>query len=84
MAEIYEKGLVILPKSMREAFKMHPGTKVDYRLEKEGILVMPAGNSIAEMRALRKEMAKFTDRQVENMIRETEKRRIAELVKNVR
>lgn len=83
MAEIYEKGIVVLPKSMRDALKMLPGTKVSFRLESDGIKVVPASTVFEEMEKLRSEMARYTHDEVMAMMKESEKKRAEELLKYV-
>ena len=83
MAEIYEKGIVVLPKSMRDALHMLPGTKVAFRLENDGIKVVPATGVFEEMEKLRGEMANYTQSDIMGMIKESEKKRADEMMKNV-
>lgn len=74
MAEVYEKGLVILPKKLRDAYKLYPGTKVTFRMEKEGVLVKREDDWLAEFHALRAELTKHPKRDVKKLMAEAEKR----------
>lgn len=80
MADVYEKGQVVIPKHMREAFKMYPGTQVAFKMSKEGVLVMPAYNVQEEMEALRAEGATMSDAEVRKSIKEMEKKRLKGLL----
>ena len=83
MAEIYEKGIIVLPKSMRDAFKMIPGTKITFRQENDGIKVLIAGSTFDEMEKLRGEMANHSHDEIMGMIDESERKRADELMKDV-
>lgn len=83
MAEIYEKGIVVLPKSMRDALNLRPGTKVSFKLETDGIKVVPASSIFEEMEKLRNEMPKYSTEEILSMMKESEKKRAGELMKYV-
>ena len=78
MAEIYEKGQVALPKHMREALKMYPGTKVIFQMEDRGILVKKADDWAAEFDELCAG-ADMSDEQTEKFIAKMEKKRLKEM-----
>lgn len=79
MAEIYEKGQVALPKHMREALKMYPGTKVVFQMEDNGILVRKAEDWLAEFDALCAG-AKASDKETDRLIAKAEKKRLKEML----
>jgi bifunctional DNA-binding transcriptional regulator/antitoxin component of YhaV-PrlF toxin-antitoxin module len=74
MAEVYEKGLVILPKKVRDAYKLYPGTKVTFSMEKEGVLVKRQNDWLSEFRALRAELATHSSKDMKKMMAESEKK----------
>jgi AbrB family looped-hinge helix DNA binding protein len=80
MAEIYEKGQVVIPKYLRDEFKMYPGTQVAFKRADNGVLVIPAYNAQEEMEKLREEGATMSDAQVRNSIREMEAKRRKEML----
>ncbi|MEM2138089.1 MAG: PIN domain-containing protein [Candidatus Anstonellaceae archaeon] len=80
MAEIYEKGQVVIPKYLRDEFKMCPGTRVAFKRADKGVLVVPAYNVQEEMEKLRKEGATMSDAQVRLSMREMEKKRLKEML----
>ena len=74
MAEVYEKGLVILPKKLRDAYKLYPGTKVTFSMEKDGVLVRREDDWLADFRALREDLTKNGDKDMKKMMAEAEKK----------
>ena len=74
MAEIYEKGQVVIPKHLRDEFRFYPGTKVAFRREREGVLVMPACNVQEEMEKLRAQGATLSDEETRSTIAEMRKK----------
>lgn len=80
MAEVYEKGQVVIPKHMREAFKMYPGTRVAFERTEKGVLVMPAFNVLEEMDKLREEGATLSDKETARFIAKMEKKRMKEML----
>ena len=83
MAEIYEKGIVVLPKSMRDALHMLPGTKVAFRLENDGIKVVPAAGVFEEMEKFRAKNAVYTTKELNRIMKELDTKRHEELMKDV-
>ena len=74
MAEVYEKGLVILPKKLRDAYKLYPGTKVTFSMEKEGVLVRREDDWLSDFRALRADLTKHGGKDMKKMMAESEKK----------
>jgi len=80
VAEIYEKGQVVIPKYLRDEFKMFPGTMVAFRRSGEGVLVMPASNAFEEMEKLRKEGANQPGEKTARLMRRLRKAREKEML----
>lgn len=80
MAEIYEKGQVVIPKYLRDEFRMYPGTQVAFKRTGKGVLVVPAYNVQEEMEKLREEGATMSDAEVRKSIKEVEKKRLKEML----
>jgi AbrB family looped-hinge helix DNA binding protein len=79
MAEIYEKGQVVLPKHMREALKMYPGMKVAFRMEQNGILVQPTQGWLDEFHSLCSE-ADMTSKELREAIKASREKRRKEML----
>ncbi len=52
MAEIYEKGQVVIPKYLRDMFNLRPGSQVSFHVENNRIYIDPAVEVLAEMERL--------------------------------
>lgn len=72
MAVVYEKGLVLLPKYIRDALGLVKGSKVNFRLENNRAVIEPANASLEQLRKLR-ETATLTDAEVEEGMRKAKK-----------
>ncbi|MCX6769427.1 MAG: hypothetical protein NT051_01975 [Candidatus Micrarchaeota archaeon] len=79
MAEIYEKGQVVIPKFIRDMFGFQPGTEVGFKVEGKRVYLEKKYDWKAEFEALCKE-GKSTDEDVEKAIREVEKKRTREIL----
>ncbi len=53
MAVVYEKGLVLLPKYIRDALGLVKGSKVNFRLENNKAVIEPANATLEEFRKIR-------------------------------
>lgn len=71
-----------LPKHMREALKMYPGTKVVFQMEERGILVKKADDWAAEFDELCAG-ADMTDGETKEYITKMEKKRLKEMMRDV-
>jgi AbrB family looped-hinge helix DNA binding protein len=47
-ATVSERGQVVIPKAIREAFDLKPGTTVTFRVEDDGIVIRNAENALEE------------------------------------
>ncbi len=74
MSEIYEKGQVVVPKHIRDMFGLVPGTKVNFKVENSQIMLVPAHNALEEFRRIRAKYAKYSDKEVQRMMKESEKK----------
>ena len=52
MVEVYEKGQVVIPKFIRDMFKIRPGSSVNFRVEGEKIILVPEYDVAAEFEKL--------------------------------
>lgn len=53
MAVVYEKGLVLLPKFIRDALGLVKGSRVNFRLEDNKAVIEPENASLEQLRKLR-------------------------------
>ena len=74
MAEIYEKGQVVIPKFIRDMFGFKPGTEVGFKIDGNRVYIERSYDALAEFRKLRAE-ATATDEEVERAIRQNERKR---------
>jgi len=74
MADIYEKGQVVIPKFIRDMFGFQPGTGVEFRVEGKRVYIEKKYDWFAEFKALTKEgNSSFED--TEKAIRQFERKR---------
>jgi len=74
MAEIYEKGQVVIPKFIRDMFGFKPGTGVEFKVEGKRVYIEKEYDWKAEFDALCKEGG-MSDCEVEKAILEDERKR---------
>lgn len=74
MAEIYEHGQVVIPKYIRDMFRLKPGTQVQFVVENNEIKLKPTERVLEEFRTLCAQ-ADMTDREVDELIKKTEEKR---------
>lgn len=81
MAEIYERGQVVVPKYIRDLLGLSPGTKVSWRVEDNKRAVLePASNLLEEFHEIRRMGPKYTDEEIEELMRKAEKKRMEEIL----
>ena len=73
MGEIYEKGQVVIPKYIRDMFKLTPGTHVNFKVEDSRIVIEPAYNTLEEFCKL-SSSAKRSGKETERLIAKTQKK----------
>ncbi|MFA6907897.1 MAG: AbrB/MazE/SpoVT family DNA-binding domain-containing protein [Candidatus Micrarchaeia archaeon] len=74
MAEIYEKGQVVIPKFIRDMFGFKPGTEVGFKVDGQRVYIEKKYDWKAEFDALCKE-GSMSDREVEKAILEDGRKR---------
>ncbi len=79
MAEIYTHGQVVIPKYIRDMFKLSPGTQVQIVVENNEIKIKPQDRVLEEFRALCA-MADMTDEEVKKSIIQTQEKRKKEML----
>ena len=79
MAEIYEKGQVVIPKFIRDMFGFKPGTEVGFKVEGKRVYIEKKYDVSAEFERLRSE-ANMSDAEIEKAIREVEQKRHREIM----
>jgi AbrB family looped-hinge helix DNA binding protein len=73
VAEIYEKGQVVIPKHIRDILGLAPGTQVNFRIEDKKVIMEPY-DWIEELESIRSH-ATMSDEEVEKSIIEMRKKR---------
>jgi AbrB family looped-hinge helix DNA binding protein len=48
ISKVLEKGQIVIPKEVREKTKLPPGDKVEIKVTKEGIMILPFKRSYTE------------------------------------
>jgi len=79
MAQIYEKGQVVIPKFIRDMFGFKPGTEVGFKVEGKRVYLEKEYDVAAEFEKLRAE-ATATDDEVKRAIRQAEGKRTGEIL----
>ena len=74
MAEIYEKGQVVIPKYIRDMFGFTPGTKVRFRVQQQ-MVVLEKDDFAESLDAFLKKYAKRTFKETEKIIKEAREER---------
>jgi AbrB family looped-hinge helix DNA binding protein len=79
MAEIYQKGQVVIPKFIRDMFGFKPGTEVGFKVEGKRVYLEKRYDVAAEFEAICKE-GRMSDTDIEKAIREVEQKRHREIM----
>ena len=79
MAEIYEKGQVVIPKFIRDMFGFKPGTEVGFKIEGQRVYLEKKYDVAAEFEAICKE-GRMSDADIEKAIHEVEQKRHREIM----
>jgi AbrB family looped-hinge helix DNA binding protein len=48
IAKFTTRGRITIPAKLRKKYKLHPGTKVKFVVEKDGIKIIPIGKTITK------------------------------------
>ena len=51
-ATMTSKGQVTVPKPVREKLLLRPGDKIDFRLEKDGVRLVPVTASVTQLKGM--------------------------------
>jgi len=79
MAEIYEKGQVVIPKFIRDMFGFKPGTGVEFKVEGKRVYIEKEYDVAAEFEALCSE-GTATFEETEREIKRLERKRAKEIM----
>jgi AbrB family looped-hinge helix DNA binding protein len=79
MAEVYEKGQVVIPKFIRDMFGFKPGTGVAFKVEGKRVYIEKEYDWKAEFEALCAE-GKSTFEETEREIKRLERKRTKEIM----
>jgi len=83
MAEIYQKGQVVIPGYIRKIFNLRPGDSVSFAIENERIVMGRTDAALKDFESLCAG-AKCTDRKSEAIMKRAEQRRTARWKEHVR
>jgi len=82
MVEVYERGQIVIPKYIRDALKISPGTQLNVSLDGRKI-IMEQYDPIAELDKFRAKNAVYTTKELGRIMKEMDKKRHDELMKDV-
>lgn len=82
MVEVYERGQIVIPKYIRDMLKITPGTNLNVNVE-GGKIVLEKYDPIEELDKIRAECAVYTSKELDRELARIEKKRKAELMKDV-
>ncbi len=75
MVQIYQKGQIVIPKYIRELFNLRKGDEVSVTVKEEKIIIEPTNKVLKEFNRLCAQ-ADMTDKEVGEMIKKAEKKRL--------
>jgi len=82
MVEVYERGQIVIPKYIREMLKITPGTQLNVSVEGRKI-ILEQYDPIEELDKFRAQNAVYTTKELDRVMKELEKKRHDELMKDV-
>ncbi|MFA6489476.1 MAG: AbrB/MazE/SpoVT family DNA-binding domain-containing protein [Candidatus Micrarchaeia archaeon] len=82
MVEVYERGQIVIPKYIRDMLKITPGTNLNVNVE-GGKIVLEKYDPVKELEKIRAKHAIYTTDEVDKLMTKLEKRKVAEVMKNV-
>lgn len=69
MAVVYEKGIIVIPKKIREKAGLQKGAKIEFEVKDKKIIITPQDEWTLEFEQLRKEFADATGKDVEKKLK---------------
>ena len=82
MVEVYERGQIVIPKYIRDALKISPGTQLNVSLDGRKI-VLEQYDPVEELDKIRAKHAVYTTEEVDRLMAKLEKKKLAEVMKDV-
>ena len=82
MVEVYERGQIVIPKYIRDMLKIAPGTQLNVSLDGRKI-VLEQSDPIEELDRIRAENAVYTTKELNKIMKELDKKKHDELMKDV-
>jgi len=82
MVEVYERGQIVIPKYIRDMLRISPGTQLNVSLDGRKI-VLEQYDPIAELDKFREKNAVYTTKELGRIMKEMDKKRHDELMKDV-
>ena len=76
MSVLYPKGIMVVPKYIREILGWHEGVEINFHVENKKLVVEPEDNWEKEFEDIRKSMKKMSTKEIVEVTRELEKKRI--------
>ena len=76
MAVLYPKGIIVVPKYIREILGWHEGVSINFQVENKKLVVEPEDRWEKEFEDIRKTMKKMSSKEISEVITELEKKRI--------
>jgi AbrB family looped-hinge helix DNA binding protein len=82
MVEVYDRGQIVIPKYIREMLKLTPGTNLSITVD-EGKIILEKYDPVEELDKFRKDNAVYTTKELNRIMKDLEKKRHDELMKDV-
>lgn len=83
MVEVYERGQIVIPKYIRDMLKLTPGTNLSVSVD-GGKIVLERYDPIEELDKIRAKNAVYTTEEIDKLMAKLEKKKLAEVMKDVR
>ena len=82
MVEVYERGQIVIPKYIRDALKINPGTNLNVSVD-AGRIILEKCDPVKEMDSIRSECAVYSSKELDRKLANIEKKRKTELMADV-